>query len=113
MHRTQAQDDSAAMAAVSARRRQARLIAWAVVFFSCVLLLDGLFGDRGLARGIRARQERRAALENLDHLRFENAALREEVRRLQGDPATLEADARRELGLIRPGEILILLKDRQ
>lgn len=101
------------MATVSQRRRQARLVRWAVVFFSCVLLLDALFGDRGLARSIRARQELRLASERLDHLKSDNAALRDQARRLQEDPATLEAVARRELGLIRQGEILVLLKDRQ
>jgi cell division protein FtsB len=112
MHRTLSEIESAAVTAVSQRRRQARWIRWAVVFFSCVLLLDALFGDRGLAQSIRARQELRVAAESLDHLKSENVALRDAARRLQGDPATLEGVARRELGLIRPGEILVVLKDR-
>ena len=113
MHRTQAQNEGIAIAAVAQRRRQARWIRWAVVFFSCVLLMDALFGDRGVAQGIRAREELRVTAESLGQLKSENAALRDEVSRLQGDPATLEALARRELGLIRPGEILVVLKDRQ
>lgn len=81
------------------------------MFCSCVILLDGLFGDRGLAQTIRARQEYNRDTEALNRLRDENAFLREEVHRLQGDPATIEAVARQELGLIRPGEILVVLKD--
>ena len=95
------------------RRRQGRWIVWVLVFFSCVLLLDGLLGDNGLARTIQARQEFRLASENVERLKQENAALRDEARRLREDPATLEAAARRELGLIRPGEILVVLKDAQ
>ncbi len=38
-------------------------------------------------------------------------ALREEMRRLNEDPATIESLARQELGLIRPGEIVFILKD--
>jgi len=83
----------------------------ALVFVSCVLLLDGLFGDRGLARTISARQEFRRASENLASLKRKNAALSDEVRRLREDPATLEAVARAELGLIRRGEILVILTD--
>jgi len=107
------QDECTATSVLNRRRRQARWVGWAVVLFSGVLLLDGLLGERGLARTIRARQELRMASDGLDQLKRENAALRDEVRRLQEDPATLEAVARRELGLVRPGEILVVLKDRQ
>lgn len=83
----------------------------ALVFLACVLLLDGLFGDRGLARTMRARKEAARATDDLQRLREQNAALRQEVRRLQGDAATIEMLARQELGLIRPGEILVVVKD--
>ena len=43
--------------------------------------------------------------------RAENARLREEVRRLEEDPAAIEEIARRDLGLIRPGEKLFIVKD--
>jgi cell division protein FtsB len=41
----------------------------------------------------------------------ENAALREQRRRLVEDPDTIEALARQELGLIRSGEILAVIRD--
>ncbi|MGE3405088.1 MAG: septum formation initiator family protein [Vicinamibacterales bacterium] len=37
--------------------------------------------------------------------------MREEARRLREDPSAIEDIARRELGLIRPGEKLFILKD--
>jgi len=37
--------------------------------------------------------------------------LRGQVHRLQQDPATLELVARQQLGLVRPGEILVILTD--
>lgn len=43
--------------------------------------------------------------------RAENARLREEARRLKDDPATIEEIARRDLGLIRPGEKVFIVKD--
>ena len=43
--------------------------------------------------------------------RLENVRLRDEARRLTDDPLTIEEVARRELGLIRPGEKLFIVKD--
>ena len=43
--------------------------------------------------------------------RQENSRLREQVRRLKEDPASVEAIAREELGLIRPGEMLFIVHD--
>ena len=93
------------------RRRQNPWLRRAPVFFGCVVLFDGLFGDRGLAQTIKARQEFRRASEHLTSLKRKNAALQDEVRRLREDPATLEAVARAELGLIRRGEIQVILTD--
>jgi cell division protein FtsB len=33
------------------------------------------------------------------------------ARRLRDDPAAIEEQARRELGLIKPGEVLFIIKD--
>jgi cell division protein FtsB len=43
-------------------------------------------------------------------MKAENAGLREQIRRLEHDPVTIEALARRELGYIRPGEILVVVR---
>jgi len=43
-------------------------------------------------------------------LRGQNRALRREARRLRDDPAALGAVARDELGLVRPGEIVIQIE---
>ena len=43
--------------------------------------------------------------------RAENARLRETARRLREDPSAIEEIARRELGLIKPGERVFIVKD--
>jgi cell division protein FtsB len=83
----------------------------ALLFVGCAILLDSLFGNRGLAEKLRARREYSRATAELKALKDQNAALREETRRLLSDPATIEAVARQELGLARPGEILVVVKD--
>ena len=82
-----------------------------LVFVASVIVVDGLVGDRGLLAMLRARREYDTAAAMVSRQRAENARLREEVRRLREDPAAIEEIARRELGLIRPGEKLFILKD--
>jgi cell division protein FtsB len=82
-----------------------------ILFAACVLLANGLIGERGLTESIRARRAYSEGLRDLARLRHENAMLREAVRRLKDDPATLESTARRELGLVRPNEILVSIRD--
>jgi cell division protein FtsB len=93
------------------RRRDNPWVRRAVVFATCVLLADAIVGDRGLAQTLRARHDYAQAAAALASLRQENARLRERARRLQDDPAAIEAAARETLGLIRPGEILVVVKD--
>ena len=82
----------------------------ALVFATCAVLADALIGDRGLLQTLRARRDYQEAAETLRQLQHENAALREKTRRLLEDPRTIEAVAREELGLIRPDEILVVVK---
>jgi cell division protein FtsB len=82
-----------------------------MVFIACVALLDAVFGDRGFTRTIHARQDLMRLSEQVDRLKQDNAALRDRIHRLQQDPAMIEAVARQDLGLVRAGEILVIVKD--
>ena len=95
---------------VPSRRRPNAWLGRLLAFTTCVVLFDALVGEQGLAQTLRARHERRSAVAALDGLRNENAGLREQIRRLQEDPAAIEAVARQDLGFIRPGEILVVVK---
>jgi cell division protein FtsB len=92
-------------------RRRSRQIKPAVVFLGCVLLFNAVFGERGLLETLKSRQELLRARQELSELKRHNAALRADARRLERDPATLEFVARQQLGLIRRGEILVVLSD--
>jgi len=82
-----------------------------LVFVACVILVDALVGDRGLLASIRARREYEELAATIARERTENAQLREEARRLKEDPSAIEEIARRELGLIKPGEKVFIVKD--
>lgn len=93
------------------RARGRRLLQYLLVFVSCVLVVDAIVGEKGLIAMVKARQQYRALERSLSEARAENARLREEARRLREDPAAIEEIARRELGLIKPGEKLFIVKD--
>jgi len=93
------------------RRQPRRYWSHAALFAACVLLVIAVIGDKGLMETLRARKAYAASAADLARLKRENAALRDEARRLRSDPAMIEAVARGELGLVRPGEILVTIKD--
>ena len=96
---------------VGARRR--RIVYSLLIFAAIVLLVDALVGDTGLMERLRARRQLQDAEAALASLRNENARLRDYIRRLSDDPTLIEAVAREELGLIRPGELLFIIRDAQ
>jgi cell division protein FtsB len=91
--------------------RTRRIVHWLLIFVASVIVVDGLVGDRGLLAILRARQEYDQLAAGIARQRAENAKLRDEARRLKDDPATIEEVARRELGLIKPGERVFIIKD--
>jgi cell division protein FtsB len=93
--------------------RQRRIVVWSLLFVASVIAVDGLVGDRGLLAMLRARHEYDIVAATVARQRLENGRLREEARRLREDPSAIEEIARRDLGLIRPGEKLFIIKDGQ
>ena len=93
------------------QRRGRRLLTGLFFFVVCVLVIDALVGDHGLVATMRARKQYDELTADLARLRSENASLREEARRLAEDPAAIEEIARRELGLMSPGEKLFIIRD--
>jgi cell division protein FtsB len=64
------------------------------------------FGERGFIHLYRMERERQAHLEKIQNLEQENQELLEEIQRLREDVAYMESLGRRELGLIKDGEVL-------
>jgi cell division protein FtsB len=93
-----------------ARRR--RRLDLALTFIALILLVNAVVGDRGLLETWRARQQYSKLATGISSLRDENHALRDQARRLREDPASIESVARQDLGLIRPGEILVVVRAR-
>ena len=65
-----------------------------------------LFGRNGVAQLLTLRAERQRLGQQAVALLEGNAALRDQIKRLKADDRFLESFARRELGLVRPDEIV-------
>jgi cell division protein FtsB len=76
-----------------------------------VLIVDALVGEKGFLDTLRARRQYRELAAALAQKRQENARLRDEVHRLRDDPSRIEAVAREDLGLMRDGEVLFIVRD--
>ncbi len=98
-------------AAAAPRRRSIATLA--ILLVALVLLLDGIAGERGWLANRRAAAAYREAQQALEDARAQNAALREQARRLQHDPAAIEEAARSQLGLMKKGEKVFILRDRK
>jgi cell division protein FtsB len=91
-------------------RKRRRRIETVLIIIGCVLLADVLIGERGLVATRRARETFERKKQALQDLSEEYDRLSDQRDRLDSDPATIEDEAR-ELGLIKPGELLFIIKD--
>ena len=82
-----------------------------LLLMAIAVTVDAVVGDRGLLATLRARQQYDDLVSSIARQRLENDRLREDVRRLREDPAAIEEIARRELGLMSPGEKLFIIRD--
>jgi len=71
------------------------------------LLMDDVFGAHGFVAMRRMEKEIGAARQEIERLNAENRDLGEQVKALRSDPQLIEKIARDELGLVRPGEVII------
>ena len=72
----------------------------------CLLAAWLAFGDRGLIYVYKKDKERQAYLQKIEELKKANQKLREEINRLQNDKEYIEETARKELGMVRDGEVI-------
>lgn len=82
-----------------------------MVFSAVAIVVDALVGEQGLVAVRQARRDHDALVAKIASKRAENAALAEQVYRLDHDPAAIEELARKHLGFISPGEKVFIVKD--
>lgn len=70
------------------------------------ILFFTVFGERGLLRIYEMRQEKQRIDEKVSDLKVENDKLRMEIASLHNDRHYLERIARKDLGLVKPNEVI-------
>ena len=91
--------------------RGRRLFRAGLVVVTIVVLVDAIVGEKGMVALMRAHDVEAAARLDLETVRLDNQRAIEQARRYREDPATLEELARRDLGFIKPGEKLFIIRD--
>jgi len=74
----------------------------------CLLASWLAFGDRGLIYVYRKDKEREEYLAKIEELKKANQELMEEIDRLKNDKEYIEETARKELGMVRDGEVIYM-----
>jgi cell division protein FtsB len=78
-----------------------------------VMIVHDVFGTHGFLAMRRTQSEIKKVKAGLEQLSKENATLEQEVKDLKTDPRLIEKIARDDLGLARPGEIIIRIPQEQ
>ncbi len=94
------------------RERRKKFWTYGLLTVSAMLMVNALIGEKGYLANLQAQREFKAATHALQQIEAENSALEAKIERLRKDPQALEDFAREQLGLVKPGETLIILRDR-
>jgi cell division protein FtsL len=86
-----------------------------ILILICLLILGSLtfFGEKGILNLLHLRKEVVRIKEKNLRLEEENQKLKEEVKRLQSDKRYIEEIARKELGMVKEGEIIYRFEDKK
>ncbi len=97
--------------ATAPKRRGRRTVEYALLVIGGLILVDALFGEKGALEIAKARRQHAALEHQVGALRADNAAKKDEAKQLRESPDAIEEMARRELGLIKPGEKLFVISE--
>ncbi|MDH4121231.1 MAG: septum formation initiator family protein [Deltaproteobacteria bacterium] len=78
------------------------------LLFGAGVILTGVFGDQGLLAWMGLREERSRLVERLKGLEERRQVLESQIDALKHDPAYIRFLARRDLGLVSPGEVVVI-----
>ena len=94
--------------------REKKLLSYTGLFFALIVFLWIVFApDSGILDMFQSRQKLEKLQAENKKLEQDNKALREEIDRLQNDPAYIEEMARKEYGMLKENEVLYIFKKKK
>ena len=86
-------------------RQKIFLLIVILVLFSLLVFI--MFSDSGLADLFKLKSEKERLLQENIRLKRENLTMYRMIERLKNDPEYIESIARKELGMIKKGEVIL------
>lgn len=97
--------------AQEAREWRRRMIGYAVMGISFVLVVNALVGENGYLATMRVNRDAAAVNDEIRRTREETIKIKQQIHDLESDPRALEEEARRKQHLSKPGETMVIIKD--
>ncbi len=95
-------------------RREKKLLAYAGLLFALLVILWTVFApNRGIMDMLLTQNNLEKLQADNSRLEEENKALREEIDKLQDDPAYLEEKVRKDFGMLKENEVLYIFKKKE
>lgn len=88
-----------------------RVIRAGLLGAALLVTIDAVVGEEGMMALIDARRTDAALRRALDDARARNAELRVHIGKLREQRSAIEAVARQDLGLVKPGETLFIIRN--
>lgn len=85
-----------------------KIIILAAACFLLILIVTAFFGKKGVMELRQSRRTLAARTERIRELEAERDRFAAEIRRLESDPRAVEKAAREKLGLVAPGEKVVV-----
>ena len=79
--------------------------------FGAVMLLISVIGNYGILATNRLEEHEQILVQKLDSMILEKVLMTEEIAALKTNPAYIELIARKQLGLLRTGEVVFYLPE--
>lgn len=87
-----------------------KIVVGSIGFLFFVLIITSFFGKRGLIEIYRTKRKQEDLLQKIEQLEAKKAKLERDIEELKKNPKAYEAIARKKLGLVKDGEIVIIDK---
>ncbi len=86
---------------------------FALALLTIALIIHEIFGEHGLLALRRQQKQVQSLQQQILQLQQENQQLEKEIQALKSDPKAIEKQAREQLRLARPGELIYVLPEKQ